>query len=302
VTALQSFSNDLADLVAAAAPSVVGLEHRRGQGSGVVLAQDGFVLTNAHVAAGAGPLRVRLPGARVVAGELVGVDERTDLAVVRAAASDLPPLALAGRRLRVGEVVVAIGNPLGFERSVSLGVVSALHRNLAAPAGEVLEGLVQTDAAVNPGNSGGPLLDAAGLVVGVTTAMLPYARGIGFAIPATTASWVASTLIHEGAVRRPFLGVAARGEDLEPAAARELGRARGVRILDVATGSPAAAAGLRPGDLVVGASGSPVETLDDVVRVMVLGHPQELALDVVRGGAPVVLRIRPRPPELRAAA
>jgi S1-C subfamily serine protease len=305
MTALQAFSTDLADLVAAAAPSVVGIEHRRGQGSGVVLAQDGFVLTNAHVAAGGGPLRVRLPGARVVAGELVGADERTDLAVVRAVATDLPPLALAERRLRVGEVVVAIGNPLGFERSVSLGVVSALYRNLApgpsAPGG-VLEGLVQTDAAVNPGNSGGPLLDAHGAVVGVTTAMLPWARGIGFAIPATTASWVASTLIHEGAVRRPFLGVAARGEDLEPAAARDLGRSRAVRILEVVAGSPAADAGLRPGDLVVGAGGAPAETLDDVVRVMVLGHPPELALDVRRGGDPRVLRIRPRPPVERAAA
>jgi S1-C subfamily serine protease len=315
VTALQAFSNDLADLVAAAAPSVVGIEHRHGQGSGVVLAQDGFILTNAHVAAGDGPLRVRLPGARVVAGELVGADARTDLAVVRAAATDLPPLALADRRLRVGEVVVAIGNPLGFERSVSLGVVSALHRNLgkmaagprgapgaSAPRGEVLEGLVQTDAAVNPGNSGGPLVDARGAVVGVTTAMLPYARGIGFAIPATTAAWVASTLIHEGAVHRPFLGVAARGEDLDPAAAQALGRARAVRILEVAAASPAAAAGLLPGDLVVGAAGAPVETLDDVVRVMVLGHPPEITVDVVRAGTPRAVQIRPRPPDLRAAA
>ena len=302
MTALQSFSADLANLVAAAAPSVVGIEHRRGQGSGVVLAQDGFVLTNAHVAAGGGPLRVRLSGARAVTGEVVGADERTDLAVVRAAATDLPPLALSEQRLRVGEVVVAIGNPLGFERSVSLGVVSALYRNLAAPQGEVLEGLVQTDAAVNPGNSGGPLLDARGAVVGVTTAMLPWARNIGFAVPATTASWVASTLIHEGAVLRPFLGVAARGEDLEPAAARELGRSRAVRILEVAADSPAAAAGLRRGDLLVAAAGAPVETLDDVVRTMVLGRPLEIALDLQRDGAPVTVRIRPRPPAARAAA
>ena len=267
-----------------------------------MLAQDGFVLTNAHVAAGGGPLRVRLSGSRAVAGELVGTDERTDLAVVRAAATDLPALPLAERRLRVGEVVVAIGNPLGFERSVSLGVVSALHRNLGAPRGEVLEGLVQTDAAVNPGNSGGPLLDARGAVVGVTTAMLPWARGIGFAVPATTAGWVASTLIHEGAVRRPLLGVAARGEDLEPAASRELGRSRAVRVLEVVQGSPAAAAGVRRGDLVVGAAGGAVETLDDVVRAMVLGHPEEIALDVLRDGARHVLRIRPRPPAERAAA
>jgi S1-C subfamily serine protease len=300
-TALQGFSSDLADLVAGAAPSVVGIEHRRGQGSGVVLAQDGFVLTNAHVAQGGGPLRVRLSGSRIVRGEVVGADERTDLAVVRAEAGDLAPLGLADRRLRVGEVVLAIGNPLGFERSVSLGVVSALHRNLGAPRGVVLEGLVQTDAAVNPGNSGGPLLDAQGAVVGVTTAMLPWARGIGFAVPATTAGWVASTLIREGEVRRPFLGVAARGEDLDPALARAVGRERAVRILEVMDGSPAAEAGLRSGDLVAGAAGAPVETLDDVVRAMVLGHPEELALDVVRDGSPRALRIRPRAPAARAA-
>ena len=319
MTVLQAFSADLADLVAAAAPSVVGIEHRRGQGSGVVLAQDGFVLTNAHVAAeGAGPLRVRLPGARVVRGELVGADARTDLAVVRASAADLAPLPLAERRLRVGEVVVAIGNPLGFERSVSLGVVSALHRNLPAPRGarprtsfaprsgagegEVLEGLVQTDAAVNPGNSGGPLLDASGAVVGVTTAMLPWARGIGFAVPATTAGWVASTLIHEGEVRRPFLGVAARGEDLEPAAAARLGRTRAVRVLEVVEDSPASAAGLRRGDLVVAAGSAAVETLDDVVRAMVLGHPEEIAAEVLRGDERLALRIRPRPAPGRRAA
>jgi S1-C subfamily serine protease len=302
VTALQAFSADLADLVTRAAPSVVGIEHRRGQGSGVVLAQDGFVLTNAHVAQGGGPLRVRLSGSRVVRGEVVGVDDRTDLAVLRAEAADLAALALADRRLRVGEVVLAIGNPLGFERSVSLGVVSALHRNLAAPRGVVLEGLVQTDAAVNPGNSGGPLLDASGSVVGVTTAMLPWARGIGFAVPAITAGWVASTLIREGEVRRPFLGVAARGEDLERALALPAGHARGVRVLEVMDGSPAQAAGLRPGDLVVGAAGSPVETLDDVVRAMVLGRPDEIALDVLRGGAKTAVPIRPRPPAARAAA
>ena len=117
--------------------------------------------------------------------------------------------------------MLAIGNPLGFERSVTSGVVSALHRNLPAARGQVLEGLVQTDAAVNPGNSGGPLLDAHGAVVGITTAMLPWAHGIGFAVPAHTASWIASVLIRDGEVRRPFLGISARGEDLEPAATRE---------------------------------------------------------------------------------
>jgi S1-C subfamily serine protease len=297
MTPLAAFSRDLADLVARAAPSVVGLEHRRGQGSGVVLAPDGWILTNAHVARAAGPLHVRLSGARVARGEVAGHDERTDLAVVRADARDLPALPLSERRLRVGEVVIAIGNPLGFERSVTAGVVSALHRNLpAGPRGRggVLEGLVQTDAAVNPGNSGGPLVDADGRVVGITTAMLPWARGIGFAVPAHTASWIASVLMTDGEVRRPFLGITARGEDLEAADAREAGHGRGVRVLEVLAGSPAEAAGLRAGDLLVGVAASPVETLDDLVRAMVLGHPAELALDTLRAGARSVLSIRPR--------
>jgi serine protease Do len=299
MTSLESLSKDLADLVGRASPSVVGIEHRRGQGSGVVLAQDGFVLTNAHVAS-RGPLRIRVSGSRAVRGEVVGSDERTDLAVVRADAGDLPSLPLSERRLRVGELVLAIGNPLGFERSVSMGVVSALHRNLGAPQGTILEGLVQTDAAVNPGNSGGPLLDAHGAVVGITTAMLPWASGIGFAVPAHTAGWVASTLIREGEVRRPFLGVGARGEDLEPAVARDAGYGRAVRILEVVPDSPASAAGLRKGDLVLSASGSPVETLDDVVRTMVLGHPEEISLEVLRGGSRERLAIRPR--QVREAA
>jgi len=304
MTPLAALSKDLADLVARAAPSVVGLEHRRGQGSGVVLAPDGWILTNAHVARGPGPLHVRLSGARVARGEVVGTDARTDLAVVRTDARDLPALSLSERRLRVGELVVAIGNPLGFERSVTAGVVSALHRNLpAGPRGRdgVLEGLVQTDAAVNPGNSGGPLLDAEGRVVGITTAMLPWARGIGFGVPAHTASWIASVLMADGEVRRPFLGVSARGEDLDAADAREAGHGRGVRLLEVLAGSPAEEAGLRPGDLLVAATGAPVETLDDLVRAMVLGHPASLGVDVVRGGARRPLVIRPRPAERKAA-
>ncbi len=297
---LEALSSELARVVERAAPSVVGVEHRRGQGSGVVLAPDGYVLTNAHVAGAGGPLRIRLSGTRALAAEVAGSDARTDLAVVRADVSGLPPLRLSERRLRVGEIVLAIGNPLGFERSVTAGVVSALHRNLAAPRGELLEGLVQTDAAVNPGNSGGPLLDARGEVVGVTTAMLPWARGIGFAVPARTAGWVTSVLIHEGEVRRPFLGIAARGEDLDLETSRDAGSARAVRILGVAAGSPAARAGLAEGDLLLGAAGSSVETLDDVVRAMVLGRPPEIALDVLHGRERRTLAIRPRPAQAAA--
>jgi serine protease Do len=299
VIPLAAFSDGLADLVARAAPGVAGVEHRRGQGSGVVLAPDGWILTNAHVARAPGPLRVRLAGGEPARCERAGVDERTDLAVLRADARELPALPLSERRLRVGELVLAIGNPLGFERTVTSGVVSALHRNLPAGNGVVLEGLVQTDAAVNPGSSGGPLLDAGGAVVGITTATLPFARGIGFAVPGHTASWIASVLIAEGAVHRPFLGVSARGEDLAPAAARATGRTRAVRILEVVAGSPAEAAGLAAGDLLVRAAGGPVETLDDLVRVMVLGHPPALEAELLRGDVSRRVVIRP---EARARA
>ncbi len=300
MTALQAFSGDVAALVARAAPAVVGVEHRRGQGSGVVLAQDGYLLTNAHVARGGGLLRARVSGSTVARAEVVGADARTDLAVLRVEARELAVLALSERRLAVGELVVAIGNPLGFERSVTLGVVSALHRNLPTPDGGMLEGLVQTDASINPGNSGGPLLDARGEVVGVTTAMLPWARGIGFAIPAHTASWVASILIREGEVRRPFVGIGARAEDLDPAVAAEAGHGRGVRVLQVVEGSPAQAAGLAKDDLLLAANRRPVETLDDLQRVLVLTPDAEIAIDVWRGGRLRRLALRPR--RARAAA
>ncbi|ABC80630.1 S1C family serine protease [Anaeromyxobacter dehalogenans] len=301
MTGLQALSRDVADLVARAAPAVVGVEQGGGQGSGVVIAPDGWVLTNAHVARGRGPVRVRLSGARVVAAERAGADDRTDVAVLRVDARDLPALALSERRLSVGELVVAIGNPLGFERSVTVGVVSALHRNLAAPRGAVLEGLVQTDASINPGNSGGPLLDAGGAVVGLSTAMLPWAHGIGFAVPAHTAAWVASVLMREGEVRRPFLGIAARGEDLEARDATLAGHGRGVRVLEVVEGAPAGRAALRPGDLLVAASGSPVQTLDDLQRVLVLARAGEIDLQVLRAGRPLRLAIRPDPPRAAAA-
>ena len=302
MTALGQLSSDLSALVASAAPSVVGVEQRRGQGSGLVLTPDGYLLTNAHVARQAGPLRVRLSGSATLRGERVGVDARTDLAVLRVEAPALRALPLAdSRQLAVGQLVIAIGNPLGFERSVTMGVVSALYRNLPTPEGGVFEGLVQTDAAVNPGNSGGPLLDTAGSVVGVTTAMLPWAHGMAFAVPSHTASWVAAVLIRHGEVRRPFLGLAARGEDLEPPLAARLARARAVRVLRVEAGTPADRGGVREGDLLVAANGSEVVTLDDLQRVMVLASAPELALDVLRGHEPRRLSLRPGPPQ-RAAA
>jgi S1-C subfamily serine protease len=283
---LRRLSDELAALVANAAPAVVGLVFRRGQGSGVVLAGDGYILTNAHVALAAKEIGVRASGAREARAELVGADEATDLAVLRADVPGLPSLALAeSRRLAVGQLVIAIGNPLGFDRSVSLGIVSALFRDLGTPAGG-LSGLIQTDAAINPGNSGGPLLDADGAVVGINTAVIPYARGIGFAIPARTASWVAAVLIQKGEVRRPRIGVLVRSEELAAGA-------RAVKVLRVEAGTPAERAGLRAGDLLLRANGDETTTLDDLQRALALGGTAELRLDVRRGDASRSLLVRP---------
>lgn len=294
---LAQLSQELAALVARAAPSVVGLGHRRGQGSGMVLAADGYILTNSHVARSFGALSVRLSDGVTLPGELVGADDHTDLAVVRVSARLPDPLVLAETPpLSVGQLVVAIGNPLGFERSVSLGVVSALFRSLPTGAGGMLEGLIQTDAAVNPGNSGGPLVDAEGRVVGITTAMIAYASGIGFAVPASTATWVAAVLIQKGEVKRPYLGITARGEDLGPQLAVQTGQTRAVRVLGVGSGTPASDSGLRKDDVLLAANGRPVATVDDLQRVLVLSGP-EIRLAVRRGAEDrqLLVRAAPRP-------
>jgi S1-C subfamily serine protease len=266
----------------------------------MVLAEDGYLLTNSHVARSSGALRVRLSDGATIPGELIGADDHTDLAVVRVQARLPEPLALAdGRPVSVGQLVVAIGNPLGFERSVSLGVVSALFRSLPTNAGGLLEGLIQTDAAVNPGNSGGPLVDADGHVVGITTAMIAYASGIGFAVPASTASWVAAVLIQKGEVQRPFLGITARGEELGPQLAVQTGQARAVRVLGVGSGTPASDSGLRKDDVLLAANGRPVATVDDLQRVLVLSGP-EVRLAVRRGSEQRQLLVRPSP-RVRAA-
>lgn len=298
---MKELSQELEELVGLAAPAVVGVEHRRGQGTGLVLAKDGYVLTNAHVVQGFDDLRIKLARGDTAKAELVGSDERTDLAVVRIHGEELVSLPLADeRKLRVGQLVVAIGNPFRFERSVSLGVISALDRSLPGPRGGLFEGLIQTDAAINPGNSGGPLLDPDGAVVGINTAIIPWAQGIGFAIPAPTASWVASVLMHEGEIRRPFLGIAARGEELEPQVARSTGRARAVRVFNVGSRSPAQAAGIKRGDLVLSANGRPVFSVDDLQRVLVLSGPGEVRLEIYRGERREDLVAVPKP-EAKAA-
>jgi len=302
MTQLAALSESIERVVQAASPSVVSVEHQRGQGSGLVVASDGYVVTNSHVVRGARELVVGLgPGERVHA-ELVGDDPASDLAVLRVAQHGLPSLTLLEERhLRVGQLVLAIGNPLHFDRSVSLGIVSAIDRTLPAGRGRGLEGLVQTDAAINPGSSGGPLLDAGGVAVGITTAVIPMARGLGFAIPAHTVSWVTAMLLKEGRIERPRIGVGARGVELSPARAALLGQARAVEVLEVATGEPADRAGLRAGDLVLAADGVSVGSVDDLVRKLVLSRGADLTLEIFRNGQRTKLEVLPRA-ERRAAA
>jgi serine protease Do len=293
---LSQLSRELESLVAKAAPAVVGIEHAQGQGSGLILSPDGYVLTNAHVVGRARSLRVRLSEGSAVKAERVGGDEHSDLAVIRIDGGNLTTLPLAGfESLNVGQLVLAIGNPFRFERSVSLGVISALDRTLPGARGGILEGLIQTDAAINPGNSGGPLLNTEGEVLGINTAIIPWAQGIGFAIPASTANWVAAVLIRSGEVQRPFLGIAAKGEELAAELVRNTGQPRAIRIVSVELSTPASVAGLRGGDLLLSANGKPLGTVDDLQRVMVLSSAGEVELEVWRDDKRHRLHARPKP-------
>jgi len=293
---LSQLSRELESLVAKAAPAVVGIEHAQGQGSGLILSPDGYVLTNAHVVGRARSLRVRLSEGSAVKAERVGGDEHSDLAVIRIDGGSVTTLPLAGfESLNVGQLVLAIGNPFRFERSVSLGVISALDRTLPGARGGILEGLIQTDAAINPGNSGGPLLNTEGEVLGINTAIIPWAQRIGFAIPASTANWVAAVLIRSGEVRRPFLGIAAKGEELAAELVRNTGQPRAIRIVSVELSTPASVAGLRGGDLLLTANGKPLGTVDDLQRVMVLSSADEVELEIWRDDKRHSLHARPKP-------
>ncbi len=284
---LQQFSDDLEALVARASPAVVGVEHPRGHGTGLFLTPDGYLLTNRHVVArGTRKLTVQLSNGEELRGTLVGSDAPTDLAVVRAEGDGFPTLPLAEpEAVRVGQLVMAIGNPFRLEQSVSLGVVSAINRSIPLPNGVMLEGMLQTDAAINPGNSGGPLLNMRGQVVGLNTLVLPYAQGIGFAVSAATAAWIASLLIQRGKVERRFLGIAATAVSLDARLTQENGQSRAVRVLRVQEGTPAHDAGLQVDDLLLAINARPVHSVDDLQRLMALATEEEVTLDLLRKGA-----------------
>jgi S1-C subfamily serine protease len=277
---------------------VVAGERGQGSGSGFVIARDGFILTNSHVVHGARELEVTLHDARVFPAQLIGTDPETDLAVIRIDAPDLQHVRLAdSARIRVGQVAVAIGSPYGFQQTVTSGIVSALGRSMRAESGRLMDDIIQTDAALNPGNSGGPLLNSAGEVIGVNTAVILPAQGICFAIASNTAQLVAAWLIKEQRIRRSSIGVSGQNVPLHPRVVRfhKLPADRGVLVAEIAPGSPAALAGMRTGDTIVGFKGQPIASIDDLHKHLVaseIGIPSPLM--VLRGTEKLFLMVAPR--------
>jgi S1-C subfamily serine protease len=304
---LDAYSRAIVGVVQLAGPAVVSVEigTRRGPsgaGSGFVVTPDGYVMTNSHVVANARALRVRTPAGETLEASVCGDDAGTDLALVRV---DPAGLAQGGTPAylpvdgsiapRVGQLAVAIGNPLGFESTVSTGVVSALGRSLRGRTGRLIDGVVQHTAPLNPGNSGGPLLDGRGRVLGVNTAIIARSQGIGFAVAVETAAWVLGELLAHGRVRRAWLGLGAARRPLDRRLAYHHGLgAAAVEVQAVEPGSPAARAGLVDGDLIVRFSDTAIESVDDLHRVLRTHSAGEaVKLGVVRRGARLDLEITP---------
>lgn len=300
-TALDAYSRTVSGVAERVLPSVASLSlrgrtrrgpRRVGAGSGVVLAPDGFLATSAHVVEHAERGTAAFADGSEHTFEVVGVDRLSDLAVVRVQTGDLTPATLGDAdQLRVGQLVVAVGNPLGFGGSVSAGVVSGLDRSLTAQGrstARVIENVIQTDAALHPGNSGGALVDSAGRVVGINTALVGpgIGQGLGMAIPInTTTDRILAALMHNGRVRRAYLGVGGGPRPLPPRAVRALGRQQGVEVLTVAGGSPAARAGLRPEDIIVAVDATPVAGIGDLQRLLTERRiGQEVDITYVRVG------------------
>jgi len=279
-------------------PAEVGGRERGGAGSGVVVTPDGYVLTNEHVVQRVDEARVAFVDGRSVPAVVVGRDPATDLAVLRAQTAALPYARLATTKpLRVGQLVVAVGNPLGFESTVSAGVVSALGRSLRSRQGRLIEGIVQHTAALNPGNSGGPLVDAQGRVVGINTAIIATAQGIGFSVPAATAQWVLTEILTQGRVRRAYLGISVRDRPLDLRLVRALGLSvnRATEVIARDESGPAVDSDLRPGDLIVGVNEAPVNGVDALHRHLSRWPVgSDLTLDVVRRTRSLKIALKPR--------
>ena len=294
---MDAYSHAVITAVDLVGPSVVKVD-AGGTGSGFIFAPDGLILTNSHVIAGARRIGVTLPDGRDLVADLVGDDPHTDLAVLRVSAPDLIAAPFGdSSTLRPGQLVIAIGNPFGFQHTVTAGVVSALGRSLRARTVRLMENLIQTDAALNPGNSGGPLVTSRGQVVGVNTAVILGGQGIAFAVPINTARYVVSSLLRDGRVRRSHLGVAGQDTPVPRRLMRlhQLTHDRGVTITAVSEGTAAAEAGLRPGDLIVEFAGEAVRGVDDLHRLLTDERIGELLpLKILRRGEPSRVLVTPR--------
>ena len=281
---IDAYSSAVIDAVETVGPAVVKIDAAKGGGSGVLFTPDGLILTNSHVVDGAGALTVAMTDGRSSRADLIGQDADTDLAVVRIDGSALPWATLGdSRAVRVGQIAIAIGNPYGFHHSVTAGVVSALGRSLRARSGRLMDDIIQTDAALNPGNSGGPLVTTRGEVIGINTATILQAQGLCFAIASNTARFVASRLIRDGRIRRSYIGLAGQTVPIPRAVARanQLAVTSGVFVVSVEADSPAAIAGLKDGDVVLAFAGTPVTGVDDLHHLLTeekIGEPTAIAI------------------------
>jgi S1-C subfamily serine protease len=308
---LDEYSRAVVGAVERVAPAVVNIEiHQRskgrprgiaGSGSGFIITPDGFILTNSHVVHNATPIVVNLSDGRDCPAQLIGDDPDTDLAVIRIDAPQLAHVRLAdSESLRVGQVAIAIGDPLGFQASVTAGVISALGRSMYSQSGRLIDNIIQTDAALNPGNSGGPLVNSAGEVIGVNTAMIRPAQGICFAIASNTAKLVAGWLIRDGRIRRSYIGVAGQNVPLHRRVIRfyNLPLETGVLVVSVEKDSPAEHAGLRDGDVIIAFDERPIGTIHELhkmlvseqigvpARLLVIRHTEKLELSILPAESP----------------
>jgi S1-C subfamily serine protease len=287
---LDAYSQAVIHVVESVSPAVLsltGLTPREGAGSGFLVTPDGFAVTNSHVVNGRPELVALTSEGDRLRARVIGDDPATDLAILRVAASSLPYSRLGqSEALRVGQLVIAIGSPLGLESTVSSGIVSALGRSLRGRDGRLIDKVIQHTAPINPGNSGGPLVDSRGQVVAINTAMIAMAQGLGLAVPAGTAEWVLQEILAHGRVRRRQLGVSATVTPLSRTLIRSLDLlgTTAVEVRDVIPGGPAAASGLRDGDLIVALSDRVVETIDDLHRLLALvpAH-DDVHLSIIRG-------------------
>ena len=303
---LDAYSRAVIDVVDRVGPAVVrldvhadGKKRRGGTGSGVIVSPDGFVLTNSHVVGGSTRLNVTTVDGRSLSARVVGDDPDTDLALVRVDSPATLPAGTLGdsKTLKRGQLVIAIGNPLGFESTVTTGVISALGRSLRAQSGRLIDDVIQTDAALNPGNSGGPLVSSRGEVIGINTAVIMGAQGICFAVAANTANFVLGELVRHGRVRRAFVGIAAQQVTIPRRLRHAAGLAQdaAVMVATVESGSPADRAGVVAGDIVVALDATTISGADDLIRALTgeqIGR--DAVLKVLRNGAVQELAIRPQ--------